>query len=198
MGQTKIPVDVTFEHYLAVKGILQHVLEDIEATVGRAPKWISCRLNKSGATAPKPYFLGWVENEALRTIRVKSKNPDPGLFRFLDDVEADTYSNSLKDPAHVKRQYWRVLPARKPNPPLKEELYLYLPRGHFKLPKNYEVCRLSVAIKANKCYAGTLNIGLTRDPGSALNRKMKEWGQSSTSELVQYVKNEFSLGGPTL
>lgn len=196
MGQTNIPVDVTFEHYLAVRTVLRHVLQDIEATAGTAPKWVSCRLNQTNIPDPKPFFLGWVENEALKNIRMVERRPDPGLFRFMDDVAADTYSNSLKKPVDVYRQDWKPPVGRKPNPAVNEELHLYLDHGYFQLPKDHETCRLSVAIKAGNLYVGTLNTGLSKDPGTALDKKLKDWGQSETSELVQYVRNEFALGGP--
>jgi hypothetical protein len=202
MGQTKIPVDVTFEHYLAMRGILGHFLQDIEGAVGAAPKWVSCRLNQTSATDPKPYFLGWLENGALKAVRMAADRPDPGLFRFLDDVAAETYSSSLKNPTDVNRQDWKGAHIRSSKPPVKEELYLYLAPGHdcgyFELQKDNEICRLSIAIKADGHYVGTLNTGLSQDPGNALNDKMKKWGQTDTSELVQYVKNEFALGGPSV
>jgi hypothetical protein len=201
MGHTQIPVDVTFEHYLAVRSILQHVLQDFEQSVGGAPKWVSCRLNQTNEAVSKPFFLGWVENGSLKSVRMAANQPDPGLFRFLDDVAADTYSSCLKNPKDVWRQDWKSHPGRKSNPPVKEELYLYLApshdRGYFGLQKDNEICRLSIAIKANGRYAGTLNTGLSQDPSNALNGKMKAWGQDDTSELVQYVKNEFALGGPS-
>jgi hypothetical protein len=196
MGQTRIPVDVTFEHYLAVKSILRHVLEDFEASVGTAPKWVSCRLNQTNVTDAKPFFLGWLENDALKATRVTENKPDPGLFRFLDDVPADTYSTSLKDPTRVKRQDWKAQPQRKLTPPVKEELYLYLAQGYFQLSKDQEMCRLSIAIRVGDRYAGTLNTGLSKDPGASLDQIMKDWAQNNTSELVQYLKHEFSLGGP--
>jgi hypothetical protein len=203
MGQTKIPVDVTFEHYLAVRSILQHVLQDLEGVAGNASKWVSCRLNQTLEVDPKPFFLGWVENAALKSVRMAANQPDPGLFRFLDDVVAETYSNSLQNPTVVKRQeFWKGTRSRPPKPPVKEELYLYLAPGHdcgyFQLPTDNEICRLSIAIKANGHYVGTLNTGLSQDPGSVLNDKIKTWGQNDTSELVQYIKNEFALGGPSV
>lgn len=201
MGQTKIPVDVTIDHYREVREILENVLQDIEGAVGNAPKWVSCRLNQTSITDPKPFFLGWLENDALRAVRMAANQPDPGLFRFLDDVAADTYSDSLKNPTDVKRQDWKGTRSRPTKPPVKEELYLYLAPGHdcgyFGLQKDNEICRLSIAIKANGHYVGTLNTGLSQDPGNSLNDKIKAWGQNDTSELVQYIKNEFALGGPS-
>jgi hypothetical protein len=193
MGQTRIPIDVTFKHYLAIEGILQHVIQDLEASVGPEPKWVSCRLNQTGVRDPKPFFFGWIENEALRNIRKAQNRPDPGPFRFLADTPAVTYSNSLKNPAGVYRQDWKGTHQRSLNPPILEELKLYVNGGYFQLPKDHETCRLSIAIKAGNLYVGTLNTGLTKDPGTALDKKIKDWGQADTSELVQYVKNEFDL-----
>jgi hypothetical protein len=199
MGRTRVPVDVTFEHYFAMRSILEHILEDFENSAGKEAKWVSCRLNQSSTVNPKPYFLGWVENDMLKSVRLAANRPDPGLFRFLDDVAAETYSSSLRNPKNVRRQDWKGAVERVANPPVKEELFMYLAqgRGYFGLKKKNEICRLSIAIKAGGHYVGTLNTGLSKDPGSALNSKMKQWGQSDTSELVQYIRNEFVLGGPS-
>ncbi len=198
MGQTRIPVDVTFEHYIAVKSVLEHFLEQIEGIVGNAPKWVSCRLNQTNSTDPKPFFLGWVENDALRNIRISENKPDPGLFRFLDDVDAPVYRKCLKNAGDVwKEDSPKLAQANRVNPKV-DPLFLYVNCGYFRLPKDHETCRVSIALKVDGRYVGTLNTGLSKDPGTSIDNKMKEWGQSSTSELVQYVKNEFALGGPTV
>jgi hypothetical protein len=198
MGRTRIPVDVTFEHYIGVKSVLEHFLEQIEGIVGNAPKWVSCRLNQTSSADPKPFFLGWVENDALRKIRLSENKPDPGLFRFLDDVDAPVYRNCLKNSGNVWKENWKPLtPDARKNPKL-EPLSLYLEGGYFKLPKDPEICRVSITVIVNGRYVGTLNTGLSNDPGTNIDNTMKEWGQNSTSELVQYVKNEFALGGPTV
>ncbi len=195
MGQTRIPEGVTFEHYMAVRSILQHALQDLELTAGYEPKWITCRLHQTGKTeTTDAFFLGWVENEALRDIRIGLSKADPGLFRFMDPVRGDTYKNTLNAPTQIFKQKWAPESKRTliNQPPLK----LYLSNGFYQLPSNNEICRLSIAIKVNNRYVGTLNTGLSKDPGSALNNKMIEWSQGATSELVQYLKNEFNLGGP--
>jgi|SRR5215831_1404142 len=198
MGKTNIPVDITFEHYIAVRSILQHVLQDIESAVGDGAKWVTCRLNQSGEKELKAFFLGWLENEKLKAIRISQNHPDPGLFRFLDDVDTPTYKNTLGQPKQVHKQVWGSKTTKIINNPSTEPLYLYLDNGYFKLPADHEICRLSIAIKVGDHYVGTLNTGLSQDPGTKINNKMMEWGQNNTSELVQYLKNEFELGGPTV
>ncbi len=191
MGQTRVPVDVTFEHFMAMRTILKHVLQDLEASVGRGPKWVTCRLNQSGTeNTNHAFFLGWLENKSLSQSRIAKKQPDPGLFRFMDPVHGDTYKRTLDAPTRVLKQDWKK--KRVPS-----GLELYLTDGLFKLKSGNESCRLSVAIKVDKRYVGTLNTGLSRDPGSSLNGKMMKWAQSATSELTQYLNNEFSLGGPS-
>ena len=75
-------------------------------------------------------------------------------------------------------------------------LRLYQRDGHYGLTENNEISRLSVAVKVNNRYVGTLNTGLSVDPGIKLDDKMMQWAQSANSELVQYVRNEFAAGGP--
>lgn len=196
MGPTRIPVDVSFEHYMAVRSILQHALQDLELTAGYEPKWITCRLNRSGTTDTQDaYFLGWVENQSLRDIRIGLNRPDPGLFRFLDPVHGDTYRTALRNPTQILWQEWRHgrgAGGASPDKPLK----LFLDNGFYRLTSGYETCRRSIAIKADNRYVGTLNVGLSTDPGNALDGKLRVWSQDSASELVQYVRNEFNLGGP--
>jgi len=198
-GRVRIPENVTSRHYDEARSILEDVLRDIEGVVGDEPKWVSCRLNQTDVDDPKPFFLGWVENYGLKNERIRVNRQDPGLFRFLDDVAADTYSNSLTNPTRLNKQDWQKTPPRPPRqtrPPILEELHLYLDGGYFKLP--IEKFRLSIAIKAANRYAGTLNTGLTKDPGTALDKKMEEWGQRDSSRLVQWVEREFVLGGPAV
>ena len=195
MGTTRIPVDVSFEHYMGVKSILEHALQDFERTIGYEPKWLTCRLNQSGTTSTDDaYFLGWVENQSLREIRIGLDKPDPGLFRFMDPVHGDTYRKTLASPTKILRQSWAGS-TRGALPPLKE-LKLYRDRGFYSMTSGCETCRQSTAIKVENRYVGTLNTGLSKDPGGALDDKFMEWSQSATSELVQYLKNEFNLGGP--
>jgi hypothetical protein len=195
MGPTRIPVDVSFEHYMAVKSILQHALQDFELTIGYEPKWLTCRLNQSGtASTGDAYFLGWLENQSLREIRIGLGKPDPGLFRFMDPVHGNTYKHALATPNRISCQTWQ---GRNPPPPAKlKELKLYRPNGQYNMTTGCETCRRSVVIKVENRYVGTLNMGFSKDPEKNLDKKLFEWGQSQTSELVQYLKNEFNLGGP--
>ena len=195
MGPTRIPVDVSFEHYLAVKSILEHALADFERTIGHEPKWLTCRLNQSGTTsADNAFFLGWVESRSLREIRIGLNKPDPGLFRFMDPVHGDTYKTALASPTQILRQSWTS--GGRGKPPQLPELKLYRDGGFYSLTSGRETCRQSIAIRVGNQFVGTLNTGLSKDPGNALDDKFKEWSQSATSELVQYLKNEFELGGP--
>jgi hypothetical protein len=109
-------------------------------------------------------------------------------------VHGETYTEVLKNPTEVFQQDWR-------NRGLRDEeflkpLRLYLSEGYYGLQQNNEIARRSVAIKVNDRYVGTLNTGLSVDPGKKLDSKLLTWAQSPTSELVQYVRNEFVLGGP--
>ena len=190
MGQARIPEGVNEDHYKMIKSILSHLLEDLEASVGRGPKWVTCRLNQSGTeNTDHAFYLGWLENDSLKHIREAKKQPDPGLYRFLGRSHGDTYKRTLDMPTRILKQDW----GKKRIP---TGLELYLPNGFFKLTTGNEKYRLSVAIKVDNRYVGTLNTGLNRDPKTALNGKMIKWAQSGTSELTQYLKNEFNLGGP--
>jgi hypothetical protein len=93
----------------------------------------------------------------------------------------------------VLKQYWRK--PTKPDTPL-VPLRLYQKDGHFGITESNEISRLSVAIKVNNRYVGTLNTGLSVDPGNKLDSKIMQWAQSTNSELVQYLRNEFAAGGP--
>jgi hypothetical protein len=195
MGPTRIPVDVSFEHYMGIKSILEHALQDFERTIGHEPKWLTCRLNRCGtASTDDAFFLGWVENRSLRRIRIALNMPDPGLFRFMDAVHGETYKKALASPNEVIRQSWTSGKFVKA-PPL-QELKLYREGGFYNLRSGRETCRQSIAIRVGDRYVGTLNTGLSKDPKGALDDKFIAWSQSATSELVQYLRNEFKLGGP--
>jgi hypothetical protein len=193
MAATRVPVDISFEHFMAVRSILRHIMEDLEMTVGSEPKWLTCRLNQSDTTEPTAFFLGWIENAALSQIRTATYQPDPGLFRFMDPVHGTTYGSALKKAPRVLRQSWSK-PDRTKSP--LAPFRLYQRKGHYGITDSNEIARLSVAIKVRDRFAGTLNTGLSVDPGTRLDSKMMQWAQSPSSELVQYVRNEFVPGGP--
>jgi hypothetical protein len=198
MGRIRVPENVTFGHYNDMRRILEGVLKDIEGVVGDDPKWVSCRLNQTDVDTPKPFFLAWVGNYRLQRTRIGAKRQDPGLFRFLDDVKADTYTNTLTNPTRTNKQdwskvSWKKTSQRQAQTPILEELHLFKDGGYFQL--SIENFRLSVAIKAANRFVGALNTGLTNDPSDKLDKKLMYWAQDPQSELVQYVENTFDLTG---
>lgn len=190
MPQAKIPGGMTPEHFMEIRRHLHEVLRDIETVTGAEPKWVSCRLNETGRGDPSPFFVGWVENDALQRTRVGKNLPDPGLFRFGDNIHSQLYAECLQAKGALVRRDWSTQRA---------EVFcknLYLPNvGVFDV--DVEKYRVSVAVKVNNRCVGTLNTGLSKNPGTSADGKMAYWAQDSKSPLVQYLKKEFELGGPT-
>jgi hypothetical protein len=189
MAKARIPGGVAPEHFMEIRNLLNRVVKDIDAVTGREPKWVSSRLNETGRDDPSPFFVGWVENDALKKERVNNNLPDPGLFRFADNIYTQLYAESLKGSGIVRRNWTRQRGER-----LCKNLYVSN-IGAYDL--DMETHRLSIAIKADGHYVGTLNAGFSKDPGTSANKTIESWAQDSKSALVQYLNKEFELGGPS-
>ncbi len=191
MAKAKIPGGITPEHFIQIRNLLNEVLKDIETATGREPKWVSSRLNETARDDVSPFFVGWVENEELRSKRVSKNLPDPGLFRFADNIHTRIYAECLdvKGPGGVKRRDW----AKDGAEMFGKNLYVSHV-GLFDL--HDETHRRSIAIKMDKRYVGTLNAGLSKDLGVSIDRKLQYWAQDPKSALVQYLSREFELAGP--
>jgi hypothetical protein len=193
MAKAKIPAGVTPEHFLEIDNFLNQFLSDVKR-IARAtrPMWASCRLNESRQDI-SPVFIGWVEDDAFRELRLKKNEAHPGLFRFGDDHYSEIYEDCVKQPGVIKKRDWS------------DDLG-HPVRGQWmvnarKLSVGMGVMhRRSIAIKIGKHAVGTINVGFQANPGKAdraIARVMKNWSHQD-SPFITYLRDNFELGGPAV
>lgn len=188
-----IPGDIEPEDFIQIRNHLENCLKQIAAT-GSQVLWVSCRLNESGEKNPSPYFVGWVENKETRDERIRRNDPDPGLYRFGDDHYSEIYEECLNKPNSVigiDEAAHQIIGNR--------DRMRWLAGAKSLSVKAGAKYRMSIAIKVDNQYVGTLNAGFSNDPANSVDSIMVEWAQnSSKSKLVQYLKQpQYDFGGPT-
>lgn len=189
----KIPAGITPEDFMKTRDLLNGVLEALNkaAANGGGPLWVSCRLNETGRNDPSPFFVGWVEDKETRDQRVLRNDPDPGLYRFGDDYYSQIYEECVRKPGVI------VAIDEVAQKIVGQKGQMHWISGAKSLSLKAEAKhRRSIAIQVDNRCVGTLNAGFSDDPGTSVNKTMESWAQDSKSQLVQYLKKEFELGGP--
>lgn len=175
-----IPGGLNYTHLAGVHAILEQVLHDIEKEAKVQPLWVSCRLNKTGATDDRPVFVGFLEHPSQTAPRVKNY-PDPGLHRFTDDHRSTHYRDCLKvaNRDRVQRRTWNGHKADPDSKRIGEKWY-------------GEKHRASIAIKDGKAYVGTLNAGFKDNPPASVDKALMRWAQQD-SGLTRHLQRNFNL-----
>ena len=181
-----IPGGLNYTHLAGVHAILEQVLLDIEREANVQPLWVSCRLNKTGATDDRPVFVGFLEHLNQRAVRARNY-PDPGLYRFTDDHRSTHYWDCLKvaNRDRVVRKKWKnggkVDAADSTSKRIGELWY-------------EEKHRTSIAIKVGKLYVGTLNAGFKDNPPASVDKVLIRWAQQD-SGFTRHLQRNFNLSG---
>jgi len=190
VAKVKIPGGITAEDFLTISKHLRGVLKETNA------KQVVLRLNETGKDEPAPVFVGWVEDPELTEERLEKNEPDPGLFRFADTTPSTTYDKCFRNGGDPNERNWK-LPSH-----LKERKPKELGQAS-KAGVNY--LRFIGIIggdgNARRC-VGILSAGFSEKPDDftieKVDKILKRWAQSSSSELVAFFKGTFELGGPAL
>ena len=212
----RIPESITPEDF----NELRKLLEGFRAKIGA--NQVSMRLNESGEEDHGfSYFVGFVQDEATRKKREDLGFPDPGLFRFGDDVPSKEYQQTIKrtvdcyatrqapDP-FIERDWSSidVVAGRYPGAYKKKSLgskNIDVHTGvHYRKYIGVLVDGIQVnGSKARRC-VGMLGVGfLSKAAAQAvrdLDDQLKQWAQApgTASALVSYLRATFELGGPIL
>ena len=189
----KIPAGITPDRFMEIRGHLKNILNEL--LIADASE-VHMRLNKTGEEDPSPVFVGWVENDSLEAKRVEKNLPDPGLYRFGDDIYAKVYKVTISDPDNIHERHWD-------QPKDWDEKGL----GEKALSKEAEVnYQRSIAITVGgadeRRSVGALIVGFHQKSPDAkiianIDTAIKKWAQGSQSTLVAYLLNNFEFGGPT-
>ncbi|HEV8720918.1 MAG TPA: hypothetical protein VGW77_09800 [Candidatus Binatia bacterium] len=193
-GKKMIPGGLTLEDFVKIRDILRKILDETDAEI------VNMRLNKTDKANAAPVFVGWVESERVKNLRLQRNEPDPGFCRLGDTVSAREYEETLnrtvKDqkPAILDRDWCDRLHEKSP------EQKALVPRAGVMYQK---LIGIVVDQGGVRHCVGTLNFGFNRPTDaqkSSVERRIKDLAQGEKSELSTYLKEEFNFefGGPTL
>lgn len=203
MPKPKIPGGITPDDFSRVRNLLLMILDELRVELEKVrakpqemTREVHLRLNETGKSFPLPIFVGWVEDSHSRQKRMAINRPDPGLYRFGDDVLSEIYGEAFRF-AFDKRKYFR-------DRNWEEKLWEKRPAEKAVDPKAgnmYQTCLGIVVEEGNerRC-VGTLVIGFLRKPRDsvikAAQKVIGKWARDPNSALVRFLKG-FELGGPT-
>lgn len=186
MVKAKIPQGITQEDFMEIGRCLRNILGQTHAML------VNMRLNKTGIKDPAPVFVGWVEHDELKKIRLDKNESDPGLYRFGDTVGSKTYTETLLAKGAIKERDWSVSLTEK-----HAEQKALAPKAGVMYQKLIGIIVEEGSVR--RC-VGTLNLGFYRKPDAQVvhnaERIMKDWAQNPGSQLVKFLKANFEFGGP--
>jgi hypothetical protein len=218
-----IPGGINLDHFGQIQAYLAEIVQDIEREIEKdsgqtgLPRELHMRLNESEKPWPLPIFVGWHEVAGADARRIQLNQPHPALWRFGDDVLSEVYAEAINfadetgDRAFQYREWttdlWEKRAGERATDPKAGNLYqtclaivIDNERPRVAGPDENSTYRRAV---------GTLVLGFRSQPvGSVLNvahRIMREWAVERVvktdprrQQLIQWLKNEFDLGGPLL
>lgn len=192
-GRKSIPGGITLEDFVKIRDILRQILHETGAEI------VNMRLNMSDKAGAAPVFVGWIENERVKKLRLQRNEPDPGFYRLGDSVAAkeyeETINRTVKDqkPAILDRDWCGSLHEKSP------EQKALVPRAGVMYQK---LIGIVVDQRGVRHCVGTLNFGF-KTPTDAEASKVKtvinDLSRGENSNLSKYLKEEFNFefGGPT-
>ncbi|MBI2361339.1 MAG: hypothetical protein HYV04_20930 [Deltaproteobacteria bacterium] len=180
-----IPFPRNHPNFPGVDNQLNAVLNQIRAAVaGSASQalWVSCRLNRTGATVPSPVFVGWIEDPAARNLRTTNHHQHaPADTRINDTHVSSLYKKCFAvRPGEVVKRDWS---ADKADPTSQELGKIYYGETH----------RRSMPIVLGNQYVGTLNVAFKGDPTAKdpeIKQVLEDWAQKPTSALITHIQHQ--------
>jgi len=213
----RIPEGITPENFNEIRQLLRRILTEIDASQ------VSMRLNESNEEDYSfSYFVGFVQNEATSRRREELGIPDPGLFRFGDDVPSKEYRDTIKTTVDfvrnrvgnpfVERDWSSINISGRSFPPAYKKKAMGSKGIDVHTGVHYRkyIGLLVEGIKVNgssgrRC-VGMLGVGFpskaaaqaVRVDNKDLDTRLREWAQDpgSGSDLAKYLRDTFELGGP--
>jgi hypothetical protein len=209
----RIPEGITPDDFNTIRKLLGDFRDKIGASQ------VSMRLNESDEEDHGfSYFVGFVQDDATRKKGEDLGFPDPGLFRFGDDVPSKEYRETVKRTLEFS--------ARKTASPFVERDWSTINVSAGKYPNEYKKKGLGsknidvhTGVHYRK-YIGILVDGIKNNGSSAsrcvgmlgvgfpskaaaqavrdLDDQIKNWAQTpgTGSSLIKYLRDAFELGGP--
>jgi len=200
-----IPEGITIQEFSAVSDLLKSILLDVGASQ------VSMRLNESQRNGDLPlgddryfhfsYFIGSVQDTATETARRAQLIPDPGLYRFGDNVTSKEIREAVGKA--VVGSANNLFATRGWQPGTPEETASRQKKGMGSRGMGRESglkLQKYIGIKIHNRCVGTLGVSFTTPPLDilAVEDKIKGWVREpgNPNTFLNYLRNNFNLWGP--
>jgi len=199
-----IPEGITIVEFSAISNLLAAILSDLGASQ------VSMRLNESQRTGDAPlgddryfhfsYFVGSVQNETTQAERKAQLIPDPGLYRFGDNVTSKEIREAVGKAVAGSQS---DLFATRGWLPGTEEAESRKKKGMGSRGMGREAglkLQKYIGIKVDDRCVGTLGVSFTVAPTNigTVEDQIIGWAREpgTPSTLIDYLSNNFYLWGP--
>jgi hypothetical protein len=190
---------ITLAHFIVISDHLTAILKELGASQ------VSMRLNESRRNGAEPgvgspyfdfsYFVGSVQDEATANARKALYMPDPGLFRFGDNVPSKEIREAVTkavlgnvNDLFATRGWPNVQSTQK--------------KGMGSRGMGREsglTLQKYIGIKINDRCVGTLGVSFSATPNiAAVEANIRDWAREpgNPRTLIDYLRNTFNLWGP--
>jgi hypothetical protein len=203
MARTKlnIPEGIGFDEFQKIRNILNDIMKDLGANQ------VSMRLNESRRNGGEAgdedpffhfsYFVGSVQNQNTAQARERLCIPDPGLFRFGDNVTSKEVREAVRKAVNGNLN---DLFAERGWPSQKSVQKKGMGSKGMGRESGLKYQKY-IGIKVGGRCVGTLGASFGRRPKNiqAIDNKIIAWARepSSRAQLISHLRNTFSLWGPS-
>jgi hypothetical protein len=196
-----IPEGIGFDEFQRIRSILNDIMKDVGANQ------VSMRLNESrrnggeaGDESPFfhfSYFVGSVQNHNTAQARETLCIPDPGLFRFGDNVTSKEVREAVRKAVDGNLN---DLFAERGWPSQKSIQKKGMGSKGMGRESGLKYQKY-IGIKIDGRCVGTLGVSFGRRPKNekAIDTKIIAWAREigSRAKLINHLRNTFSLWGPS-
>jgi len=198
-----IPEGITIVEFSAISNLLASILSDVGASQ------VSMRLNESQRSGDAPvgddryfhfsYFVGSVQDAATQAERKAQLIPDPGLYRFGDNVTSKEIREAVGKAVAGSQSDLFASRGWQAGTTLETESKQKKGMGSRGMGRESGLkSQKYIGIKiAGRC-VGTLGVSFSGTPPADAETKIIGWARPvSSNTLTDYLSITFNLWGPT-
>jgi hypothetical protein len=179
-----------------IREVTQTLLKEFE---GLGAKQVNWRLNESGKSSKSPVFIDWLAVKNITdSLAKKSGVKDYGVYRLGDSLPSNVYDEGLdKAGKDIVERDWgcdQLLKEKRVESRLLVQKAGLMYQRFIGIIAEQEGSRRGV---------GLLTVSFEKKPSTleAVDAKMKQWASwpgNPKSGLVEYIEQNFVLGGPAV
>lgn len=200
-----IPEGISIAEFREIADLLTSILNDVGASQ------VSMRLNESQRNNDAPfgddryfhfsYFVGSMQDAATRDTRKAKQIPDPGLYRFGDNVTSKEIREAVGKAVVGSPSNLFATRGWEPNTSQFSESQTKKGMGSRGMGRESGLqLQKYIGIKVDGRCVGTVGVSFATVPANieTLEDKLKGWVREPgiPNTLIDYLRNNFNLWGP--